>query len=110
MRIKILRLIIYAAIFFVGINLVYIQIIRGERYYGLSVHNRIRIVPLRERRGRILDRNGVILADNRLSFDVTVIPQDISNKDRLFEFLSQALFYYMASILYHINLQQKYLK
>jgi len=91
MRIKILRIIIYSAILLVGINLFYIQIIRGQRYFNLSVHNRIRIVPLKERRGRIYDRNGVILADNRLSFDITVIPQDILDKERLFDFLSRTL-------------------
>ena len=91
MRIKILRIIIYSAIIFLGINLFYIQVIRGQRYYNLSVHNRIRIIPLKERRGRIYDRNGVVLADNRLAFDVTLIPQDIKDKDRLFTFLSEAL-------------------
>ncbi len=91
MRIKILRVIIYSAVFFLGINLFYIQIIQGQRYYNLSVHNRIRIVPLKERRGRIIDRNGTVLADSRLAFDVTVIPQDIKDKEALFDFLSRSL-------------------
>jgi len=74
-----------------GMHLFFIQVIRGGYYYNLSVNNRIRVIPLEGLRGRILDRNGLVLADNRLSFDVTVIPQDMENSEQLFNFLSQVL-------------------
>jgi len=91
MRYKVLRVIISILFFVIGCNLVYIQIIRGQDYFNLSVNNRIRVIPLKELRGRVLDRNGVVLAQNRLSFNVTVIPQDIKDKDALFAFLSDVL-------------------
>jgi len=75
----------------VAANLFYLQVIRGDAYHNLGLNNSIRVVPLEGPRGRILDRNGVVLADNRHSFDVTVIPQEIDDKDELFDFLAQVL-------------------
>ena len=72
-------------------DLFYVQAIQGRYFYGLSVNNRIRIVPLDGWRGRIKDRNGKILADNRLSYDVMVTPQDIQKAEGVFEFLSAVL-------------------
>lgn len=91
MRIKIVRLVFFSLFAAVGLALVYTQMIRGEYFFDLSVNNRIRVIPLEAPRGHILDRNGTILADNRLAFHVSVIPQDIQNKEALFDFLSQIL-------------------
>jgi len=60
-------------------------------YQALSVHNCIRVVPVEPSRGRILDRNGVILADTQVSFDVMVVPQETKDKEKLFVFLADAL-------------------
>ena len=91
MRIKIIRLVICIPFFMILSDLFYLQVIRGQYFYNLSINNRIRIVPMEGQRGFIRDRHGVVLADNRLSFDVAVIPQDIQNKDALFDFLSDVL-------------------
>ncbi len=55
------------------------QIIHGSYYEELSRNNRIRIVSTPPPRGKILDRNGVVLADNRPAFNVMVLPEDISS-------------------------------
>ena len=91
MRIKIIRIIVILGLVCLAVDLVYIQGIRGSFYYHQSVNNRIRVIPVEGIRGRILDRNGVVLADNRLSFNVAVIPQDIKENDRVFHYLSQVL-------------------
>jgi penicillin-binding protein 2 len=91
MRIRILRVTIFGLFVILALNLIYVQVVRGKYYHGLSVNNRIRVIPLEGQRGRILDRNGAVLADNRLSFDVTVIPQDIKEEEGIFEYLSQTL-------------------
>lgn len=91
MRQKIIRLTVFSLFALVALDLVYLQVIRGPYYYSLSTNNRIRVVPTDAQRGRILDRNGIAMAENRLSFDVAVIPQDIQDNDKLFDFLSEAL-------------------
>ena len=72
-------------------GLFYIQIVRGDYYKELSEKNRIIIVPLEGARGRIFDRNGIVIADNRLSFDVALIYENATNIDELSLFLSEEL-------------------
>jgi penicillin-binding protein 2 len=60
-------------------RLVQLQIIQGARYARLSDRNRIRKLVLPAPRGRILDRNGVLLADTRPSFTVSVVPTELTD-------------------------------
>ena len=91
MRLKVIFIGIFLFISLVACNLFYLQVIRGSMYYNLSINNSIRVVPLEAPRGRILDRNGIVLADNRHSFDVIVLPQEMDDKDELFDFLAKTL-------------------
>lgn len=91
MRLKIIRLIISALFLLVAFWLGYIQLIRGNSYYQQSRNNSIRVIPLDNRRGKILDRNGIVLADNRMSFDAAIIPQELEDDDELFTFLSKVM-------------------
>jgi len=88
--------------FIIAVDLFYIQVIKGSFYYKQSVNNRIRVIPLEAPRGVIRDRNGIVLADNRLSFNVTIIPQDIKKREKLFDFLSQILKEDKTSILQRV--------
>ncbi|MFA5088928.1 MAG: penicillin-binding protein 2 [Candidatus Omnitrophota bacterium] len=91
MRLKIIKILIWFFFVVIVLDLIYAQFLRGNYFYKLSTHNRIRVVPTEGTRGRILDRNGIVLADNRVSFDVMVTPQEIKKRDELFGFLSQVL-------------------
>ena len=61
------------------LRLVHLQVIQGARYARLSDRNRIRKLVLPAPRGRILDRNGVLLADTRPSFTVSVVPTELTD-------------------------------
>ncbi|MCQ4346236.1 penicillin-binding protein 2 [Pseudomonas stutzeri] len=50
----------------------YLQVIQHEHHSTLAENNRIHVQPLPPTRGLIYDRNGVIIADNRPSFSLTV--------------------------------------
>jgi len=52
------------------------QVGRHEYYKQQSENNRIRIQPIVPKRGLIYDRNLEILADNRLSFTVSIVPSE----------------------------------
>jgi len=91
MRIKIIRVIIACLFLLILVELIYVQVLRGEYYFNLSSNNRIRVIPLEAFRGRILDRNGKIMAENRNSYNVLVTPQDINDQNLLFVFLSEVL-------------------
>ncbi|HVN72911.1 MAG TPA: penicillin-binding protein 2 [Desulfomonilia bacterium] len=67
------------------------QIIKGSYYEELSENNRIRIISVPAARGKILDRTGVVLADNRPAYNVMVLPEDISNPKEISERLAPLL-------------------
>ncbi len=76
MRLRFLRnisILIFAVLAFC---LWYMQCAQSSRYAELSHNNRIRLVPLLGPRGNIYDKNGSLLAGNRLAFDCAVIPQE----------------------------------
>jgi len=60
-----------------SLRLVQLQVFQGGRNARLSDRNRIRKLVLPAPRGRILDRNGVLLADTRPSFTASVIPTEL---------------------------------
>lgn len=53
----------------------YLQVIHGERFHQMSTSNIVRAEDTKPSRGRIFDAHGVVLADNRPSFDVYIIPK-----------------------------------
>ncbi len=53
-------------------RLYFLQVIQYEQHSTLAENNRIHVQPIPPNRGLIFDRNGVILADNRPSFSLTV--------------------------------------
>jgi len=55
-------------------RLVYLQVIQAETNIRLSKENQMRLVIVKAPRGRILDRNGVVLARNRPSYSIYVLP------------------------------------
>ena len=91
MRLKIIRIIIVGLFVLIVAGLFYVQVIRGQYFFHLSANNRIRIVPLEGWRGRIKDRNGKVLADRRVAYNVMVAPQDLHDRQELFRFLAKVL-------------------
>jgi len=91
MRLKVIGLIISALFIILVLELFYVQVIRGRYYYNLSMNNRIRVVALEGWRGRIKDRNGRILSDNKGAYNVMITPQDVDNLLELFVFLGKIL-------------------
>lgn len=57
-----------------GSRLAYLQLARTQYYRQLADTNRIRLLPQPPERGRIVDRNGVLLAGSRLSHSVFLWP------------------------------------
>jgi penicillin-binding protein 2 len=66
-----------------------LQVIDHKDYITQSENNRIKIVPVLPTRGLIYDRNGILLADNRVSYSLEVIPEKVKNIDLMIEELSQ---------------------
>ncbi len=75
----------------IGLRLWTLQIIYGERYELLSQKNRTRYIPIAAPRGAIYDRDGLLLVDNRPSFTVSALRQEVVDKQLLLQNLATYL-------------------
>jgi penicillin-binding protein 2 len=73
------------------IYLWYLQIIKGSDFRKLSENNRIRIRENPADRGMLLDRNGQVLAQNRPSFEVYLVPEDLKANPEVLVKVSEML-------------------
>jgi len=88
-RVRRLGVVMAVLLAVVSLRLVQLQIIFGDTYRTLSDGNRFRLLRLDAPRGRILDRNGEVLADNRSAFTLSAIPREIENPEAILERLDR---------------------
>jgi penicillin-binding protein 2 len=70
-------------------RLFYLQVLRNEYYANLSQGNRIRTEPIPPSRGLILDRHGVVLADNLPAFQIELVRELVGDNQALDAALAQ---------------------
>ena len=73
------------------LRLWFLQILNGPSYRAQSENNRIHLQKLPPFRGMIFDRNGDLLVDNRPSYGLYIIPEDIQDSKKLIKFLPAEL-------------------
>lgn len=91
MRVRLISLMMGICFFCLLLDLTYLQIIRGRYYYLFSEKNRVRLIPLNAVRGTIFDRTGIVLSEDRLSYEVCIIPQDAKDLQKTFSALNGLL-------------------
>jgi penicillin-binding protein 2 len=72
LRISIIGIVVFAMFAALFTRLWYLQVMSTEEYQVAAQTNRTRTVAVEAPRGRILDRNGKVLVDNRVSIQVTI--------------------------------------
>lgn len=80
-RIKVIFLIILILFIFIIIRVFYIQIIDYKKLNEYASDLWSRDLPIEANRGLILDRNGVVLADNLTTTSLVLIPNQIKDKE-----------------------------
>ena len=92
-RKKIMTLAILCAmvLLFLFGRLVYLMIWRADYYSALATQLHERERSIKAARGRILDRNGVVLADNKTVCTISVIHSQIQDADRVITVLAEEL-------------------
>src|SRR5262245_36150943 len=68
-----------------------LQILQRSYYRELAERNQVRSITLVAPRGKILDRNGKILVDNRPSFTLSLMREHLSSIERSVELLASGL-------------------
>ncbi|MBR1897121.1 MAG: penicillin-binding protein 2, partial [Pyramidobacter sp.] len=71
-----------------AIALVLFQVLWADRYVGLALKNRLRLLRLPPARGQIYDRNGLPLALNVMTFDIMGYPLDLRKDEVRQKFLA----------------------
>ncbi len=61
----------------------WLQIIKGDYYYGMAEGNRIRIERIQPKRGVIYDRNKNSLVRNKANFMLYIVPSDLPKGEKL---------------------------
>jgi len=76
-RLAALALVMVGMFTVLSVRLWDLQVVNGSHYRALAEQNRVVRVPVPPERGIVVDRNGVILAENEAGFAVSVIPVDL---------------------------------
>ena len=90
-RIKIILLLFSFLLSLVIVKIFYVQVFEYDRLYSLANDLWSRDLPVEANRGLILDRNGVVLANNLTTTSLVIIPNQIKNKKKTAEELAKIL-------------------
>ena len=91
MRMKIALLLFTLLLTLVVIKVFFVQVFEYDKLYSLANDLWSRDLPVEANRGLILDRNGVVLADNLTTTSLVLIPNQIKNKKVVTEKLAAIL-------------------
>ena len=80
-----------------------LQVIDSDKYASLAERNRVREIPVIAPRGRILDRDGRVLVDNRPSFSVLLLREDMTQVEKHLGAISDGLGIPMAELEEQLN-------
>lgn len=69
----------------------HLQVTQYEHHTTLSENNRVHVQPVPPGRGRIYDRNGVVLAENRPSFSLSITRERVPDVQQHFTLLRSLL-------------------
>ena len=88
-RISVIAVIVGVLVFVLFVRLAYLQLVNYRYYATLSQANRINPVPIPPVRGLLLDRNGVILAQNYPVMTLEIIPDQVKDMEALLQEIGQ---------------------
>ena len=102
-RIKVVYIIVILLFLIINIRVFYIEVFKTKKLNTLANNLWSRNLPILADRGKILDRNGKILADNITTTSLIVVPVQIKNKEEVAKNLSEILNTDYLNIYNHIS-------
>jgi len=90
-RIFVLSMVVLVCFLLLILRLVYLQIWRHEDLRAQAENNRTSIVPIVPNRGLILDRNGVVLANNYSAYTLEITPSKSGPLEEVLDDLSKVM-------------------
>lgn len=102
-RMKVLLLIFISLLLLIIVKVFYVQVFEYKKLYSLSKDLWSRDLPVEANRGLILDRNGVVLADNLTTTSLVLVPNQIKDKKDTTTKLAQILNVSYDEMYKHVN-------
>ena len=102
-RIKLILILVAILLIVILIKILYIQVFQYNKLHKLATSLWNRNLPITANRGRILDRNGKVLATNITTTTLYVIPNQIKDKEQTAKVLSEILECNYEDILRHLT-------
>ena len=90
-RIKLIFLFFISFFVVIFLKVVYIEMVDYKKLSSLALDLWSRDLPIEANRGLILDRNGVVLADNITTTSLVLVPSQIKNKEEVSKTLASIL-------------------
>ena len=79
--------VVYLGLALLFLRLFELQVLKHDRYATLSRGNYLKTETIPAPRGRILDANGLVLADNRVAYDLVYTGGEVTYKERILDLL-----------------------
>ncbi|MCB2043308.1 MAG: penicillin-binding protein 2, partial [Rhodoferax sp.] len=89
LRVLVVSVVVVLCFLLVVGRLVVLQVVRHENLKAQAESNRTAVVPVVPNRGQILDRNGIVLANNYSAYTLEITPSKVENLEDTLEALSQ---------------------
>lgn len=102
-RIKMIGFLITMMFFLVIIKVFYIQVISYKKLNKLASSLWNRNLPIEANRGKIYDTNGKVLADNKTTVSLVLVPNQIKNKKLVSKELAKILNVSYEEMYKHVN-------
>ncbi len=90
-RARLIFIVVVVLFIFLILNFWKVQILDHEKYWARSEANRMREIALPYQRGLIIDRDGVILANNEASFRASLIRENCEDYDQSYRKIARLL-------------------
>ena len=74
-----------------GARLVHLQVVKHEELATQAENNRIAVVPIVPNRGLIVDRNGVVLANNYSAYTLEITPSKVPDLEATIDALTAVI-------------------
>lgn len=99
MRINIVTWAMVIVFCFLAGSFWYVQAVQADKFRGLAESNRLRELPIRAKRGLIMDRNQKILADNQAAYSLMLMRSDLrqilksdpTHRDRMMQLVARTV-------------------
>ena len=102
-RIKVILLLFSFLLSLVVVKIFYVQVFQYDKLYSLANDLWSRDLPVEANRGLILDRNGVVLANNLTTTSLVLVPNQIKNKKKTTSELAKILNISYSDMYKHVN-------